>query len=52
MAVRNTYLSAFTQTLAGFGWTSNARMYVRWWGADLDRLQQLARELVGLQLPP
>ena len=24
-------------------------MYVRWWSADLDRLQQLARELVGLQ---
>jgi putative ABC transport system substrate-binding protein len=43
--------SALTQALADLGWTDggNARMYVRWWSADLDRLEQLARELVGLQ---
>ena len=43
--------SALTQALADLGWTDgrNLRMYVRWWSADLDRLQQLARELVGLQ---
>ena len=42
--------SALTQALADLGWTDgrNLRMYVRWWSADLDRLQQLARELVGL----
>jgi putative ABC transport system substrate-binding protein len=44
-------LSAFTQALAGFGWTDgrNVRMDVRWAGADINRIQALAQELVGLQ---
>jgi putative tryptophan/tyrosine transport system substrate-binding protein len=43
--------STLTQALADLGWTDdrNLRMYVWWWSADLDRLQQFARELVGLQ---
>ena len=44
-------LSAFTQALAGFGWTDgrNVRMDLRWGGGDINRMQALARELVGLQ---
>jgi putative ABC transport system substrate-binding protein len=44
-------LSAFTQALAGLGWTGgrNVRMDLRWHGADSNRVEQLARELVGLQ---
>jgi putative ABC transport system substrate-binding protein len=44
-------LSAFTQALADFGWMDgrNLRMYVRWSGAAADRMQALAKELVGLQ---
>jgi putative ABC transport system substrate-binding protein len=44
-------LSAFTQALADLGWTDgrNLRMYVRWPAADIDRMQALAKELVGLQ---
>ena len=44
------YLSAFTQALAGLGWTDghNVRMDARW-GADINRIRALAKELVGLQ---
>jgi putative ABC transport system substrate-binding protein len=44
-------VAAFTQALAGFGWTDgrNVRMDVRWGGADANRLRALAQELVGLQ---
>ena len=44
-------LSAFTQALAHLGWTDdrNVRMDIRWAGADINRIQVLARELVGSQ---
>jgi putative ABC transport system substrate-binding protein len=44
-------LPAFTQALAELGWTDgrNVRMDLRWRGGDPDRLQALAKELVGLQ---
>jgi putative ABC transport system substrate-binding protein len=44
-------LPAFTQALAGLGWTDgrNVRMDLRWRGGDTNRLQALAKELVGLQ---
>jgi putative ABC transport system substrate-binding protein len=44
-------LSAFTQALAGLGWTDgrNVRMDVRWTGGDTNRIPALAHELVGLQ---
>ena len=44
-------LSAFTQALAGLGWTDgrNLRMDVRWGRADINRIRAFARELVGLQ---
>jgi putative ABC transport system substrate-binding protein len=44
-------LSAFTQALAGLGWTDgrNARMDLRWFGGDINRIRALAQELVGLQ---
>jgi putative ABC transport system substrate-binding protein len=43
--------AAFTQALAGLGWTDgrNMRMEVRWGGGDTNRIQVLAQELVGLQ---
>ena len=46
-----TYVSAFTQSLAGFGWTDgrNMRIDLRWFGDDINRLRALAQELVGLQ---
>jgi putative ABC transport system substrate-binding protein len=46
-----TYVSAFTQALADSGWTDgrNARMDLRWFGDDNDRIRALAKELVGLQ---
>jgi putative ABC transport system substrate-binding protein len=49
--VGKTRLSAFTQALAGFGWTEgrNVRMDLRWYGADINRIRALAQELVGLQ---
>src|SRR6516164_8560840 len=49
--VRKTFVSAFTQTLAGLGWTDgrNVRMDVRWGRADINRIRALAAELVGLQ---
>ena len=44
-------LPAFTQALAELGWTDgrNVRMDLRWRGGDPNRLQALAKELVGLQ---
>ena len=44
-------LSAFTQALAGLGWTDgrNMRLDLRWYGADINRMRALAQELVGLQ---
>ena len=44
-------LSAFTQALAGMGWTDgrNVRMDLRWAGGDINRMRALAQELVGLQ---
>ena len=44
-------LSAFTQALAGLGWTEgrNLRMDLRWGGDDINRMRALAQELVGLQ---
>jgi putative ABC transport system substrate-binding protein len=44
-------LSAFTQALAGLGWTDgrNVRMDVRWVGTDINRIGARTRELVGLQ---
>jgi putative ABC transport system substrate-binding protein len=43
--------AAFTEALAGLGWTEarNVRMDLRWYGADTNRIQALAQELVGLQ---
>jgi putative ABC transport system substrate-binding protein len=45
-------LSAFTQALAGLGWTDgrNMRMELRWTDDDNSRVRALAQELVGLQL--
>ena len=44
-------ISAFTQALADLGWTDgrNARMDLRWYGDDNNRIRALAQELVGLQ---
>jgi putative ABC transport system substrate-binding protein len=49
--VAKTWVSAFTQALAGLGWTDgrNVRMDVRWGGDDINRVRALAQELVGLQ---
>src|SRR5215470_10505794 len=49
--VAKTFVSAFTQALAGFGWTDgrNLRMDVRSVGGDTNRIRALAQELVGLQ---
>jgi putative ABC transport system substrate-binding protein len=49
--VAKVQLSAFTQALAGLGWTAgrNVRMDLRWGGDDTSRMQALAQELVGLQ---
>jgi putative ABC transport system substrate-binding protein len=46
-----TSISAFTQALAGLGWTDgrNVQMDFRWAGIDINRVRALARELVGLQ---
>jgi putative ABC transport system substrate-binding protein len=46
-----TYFSAFTQALAGLGWTDgrNVRMDFRYWGDELNRIPALAKELVGTQ---
>jgi putative ABC transport system substrate-binding protein len=47
-----TRLSAFTQALAGLGWTDgrNVRIDLRWASADINRIQAVAQQLVGLQL--
>jgi hypothetical protein len=44
-------VSAFTQALAGLGWTDgrNVRMDLRWPVGDINRIRSLAEELVGLQ---
>jgi putative ABC transport system substrate-binding protein len=44
-------ISAFTQALADLGWADgrNVRIDLRWGGADANRIQSLAKELVGLQ---
>jgi putative tryptophan/tyrosine transport system substrate-binding protein len=49
--VRKTFISVFTQAVADLGWTDggNVRMDVRLSGVDIDRIQALAHELVGLQ---
>ena len=49
--LRKTYVSVFTQVLAGLGWTDgrNARIDLRWGGGDINRIRALAKELVGLQ---
>src|SRR6516162_957576 len=46
------WVSAFTQALAGLGWSDgrNVRIDPRWPGADINRIRALAQELVGL--PP
>jgi putative ABC transport system substrate-binding protein len=46
-----TMVSAFTQALAGLGWTDgrNLRIDLRWSGGDINRIRALAAELVGLQ---
>jgi putative ABC transport system substrate-binding protein len=42
--------TAFTQALAGLGWTDgrNVRMELRWYGDDIKGIQAPAQELVGL----
>ena len=49
--VAKTWVSAFTQALAGLGWTEsrNVRMEVRWAGGDANQILALAQELVGRQ---
>jgi putative ABC transport system substrate-binding protein len=44
-------VSAFTQALAGLGWTDgrNVRIDLRWGDDDDNRIRALAQELVGLQ---
>ena len=46
-----TYVSAFIQALAGFGWIDgrNVRIDNRWASSDTNRMQALAKELVGSQ---
>jgi putative ABC transport system substrate-binding protein len=46
-----TRLSAFTQALAGFGWTDgrNMRIDLRWHADDTNRIRALAQEFVGSQ---
>src|SRR6516165_10868667 len=49
--VWKTYVSAFTQALAGLGWTDgrNVRIDLRWARGDISRTRAFAQELVGLQ---
>jgi putative ABC transport system substrate-binding protein len=46
-----TFVSAFTQALAGLGWTvgRNVQMDLRSAGGDINRARAFAQELVGLQ---
>jgi putative ABC transport system substrate-binding protein len=48
--VAKTFVSAFTQELAGLGWTDarNVRIDLRWAGGDINRIRAFAQELVGL----
>ena len=50
-SVWKTPLSAFTQALAGLGWTDgrNVRIDLRSHSGDINRIRALAQELVGLQ---
>ena len=45
------FVSAFTQALAGLGWTDgrNVRTDLRWARGDINRARALAQELVSLQ---
>ena len=49
--VMKTWVSAFTQALAGLGWIDgrNVRMDLRWGSDDINRIRAFAQELVGLQ---
>jgi putative ABC transport system substrate-binding protein len=49
--VSKTQVSAFTQALAGLGWTDgrNVRIDLRRYSGDINRIRALAQELVGLQ---
>src|SRR6516162_6770233 len=49
--LEKTLVPAFTQAIAGLGWTvgRNVRMDLRWWGDDIKRSRVLAQELVGLR---
>jgi putative ABC transport system substrate-binding protein len=49
--VLKSYVAAFTQALADLGWIDgrNARIELRWGGADINRIRALAHELAGLQ---
>jgi putative ABC transport system substrate-binding protein len=48
--LEKTYVSAFTQALAGLGWDGrNVRIDLRWARGDINRTRAFARELVGLQ---
>jgi len=44
-------VSAFTQALAGLGWTDGRNMLIDFRGAggDINRIRAVAQELVGLQ---
>ena len=44
---QKTYVSAFTQALAGLGWTDgrNLRMDLRWGRTDINRIRALASDL-------
>src|SRR6516164_6265122 len=48
---RATSFSAFTQALAGLGWTDgrNVQTDLRWGGGEINRVRALAQELVGPQ---
>jgi putative ABC transport system substrate-binding protein len=46
--VRQNLVSAFKQALADLGW-SNVQIDLRWSGGDINRIEALAQELVGLQ---
>src|SRR6516164_6880893 len=49
--VSETYVSSFTQALAGLGWTDgrNVRIDFRQHANDINRIRALVQELVGLQ---
>jgi putative tryptophan/tyrosine transport system substrate-binding protein len=46
-----TFVSTFTQALAGLGWTDgrNVRIDLRFGSNDINRIRALAQELVGMQ---